>query len=96
MTKSDFIKLVAKDTDLTLRDANLAVGAVFDNLRKILLNGENFTINRFGTFKQVTRAGRNGRSPATGEVIWINPSKSVRLSLSPTFKAEINGKIPKT
>ena len=92
MTKPEFVKLVAKDADITIRDANVAVAAVFDNLRKLLIAGDTFTVNRFCTFKTVERAGRNGRSPATGEQIWIEPSKSAKIALSSVFKAELNGK----
>lgn len=94
MTRANFIKKVAKDSDLTIRDATVAVGAVFDNLRKLLLDGDTFALQRFLTFKQVARAGRAGRNPSTGEEIWIKPSKSIRLVLSPIFKAELNNQLP--
>ena len=92
MTKVEFIKQVAQDADLTKHDATVAVNAVFDNLKKLLVNGDSFAISRFCTFTPITRAGRNGHSPITGEAIWIEPKKSVKVKLSNAFKAELNNK----
>lgn len=92
MTKAEFIKNVARDADLTQHDATAAVNAVFDNLKKTLLNDETFSISRFCTFTPVVRAGRNGRSPVTGETLWIEPKKTIKLKLSNAFKADLNNK----
>ena len=73
MTKAEFIKHVAQEADLTVHDATAAVNAVFNNLKRALLNDDTFSIQRFCTFKPKMRAGRNGRSPLTGEPLWIEP-----------------------
>ena len=92
MTKVEFIKRVAQDADLTRQDATAAVNAVFDNLKKVLLNDESFSINRFCTFTPIMRAGRQGHSPITGEALWIEPKKTIKVKLSNAFKAELNNK----
>ena len=90
MTKTEFIKLVAHDADLTNRDATAAVNAVFDNLKKALINDETLSIQKFCTFSTRIRPGRNGHSPITGEKIWIEPKKTVKMTLSAGFKAQLN------
>lgn len=95
MKKNDFVRAVAKDADLTINDANIAVSAVLDNLKKLLINGDSLVFNRFCTFKVVERCGRKGRSPITGKEIWIKPYKTVKLSVSPIFKAELNSNTDK-
>lgn len=90
MRKSELIKIVAKDADITQKDAAVAVESVFSNIKQVLINNEIFTIERFITLKPVIRAARAGFSPATGEKMQIPERRSVKISLSPKFKAELN------
>ena len=93
MRKPDFIKRVSQNSNMTLKDSQYAVEATFNTLREILLEGEEFAIERLFTFKNVTRAGRTGFSPLTREKIFIKPQRSVRIKLSPIFKKLLNEKL---
>ena len=79
--KAELIEKVAAATDLTKKDATLAVDAVFSSIQEALANGEKVQLIGFGNFEVRTRAERKGRNPQTGEEIEIAASKV------PAFKA---------
>ena len=71
MTKADLTAQVAANTDMTKKDADKAVNAVFEALSRALANGEKVTISGFGTFEVRERAERQGINPRTQEPISI-------------------------
>lgn len=79
--KTELIEKVAQATDLTKKDAQAAVEAVFDSITETLSKEEKVQIIGFGTFEVRERAARKGRNPQTGEEIEIPASKV------PAFKA---------
>ena len=81
MTKTDLIAQVAANTEMSKKDAERAVSAMFEALGKAMAEGEKITISGFGTFEIKDRPARTGRNPATGESIEIAASKT------PVFKA---------
>ncbi|MBR6789752.1 MAG: HU family DNA-binding protein [Oscillospiraceae bacterium] len=81
MTKTDLISAVAVKTGLTKKDAEKAVSAVLETITDSLTSGEKVSLVGFGTFEVRERAAREGKNPATGEVISIAASKA------PAFKA---------
>ena len=81
MTKSELVATVADKSGLDRKAADKAVVAVFDAIKKALIEGDKVQIIGFGTFENRTRSARKGRNPRTGEEIEIGPSKL------PSFKA---------
>lgn len=81
MNKSELIKQVAIQSELTKSQASLAVDAVLESIQNVLQTGEHVQILGFGTFEVRERAAREGRNPHTGEAITIPASKI------PAFKA---------
>lgn len=86
MNKTELVNSVAKQADLTKKEAGLAVDAVFETIQTSLAKGEKTQLVGFGTFEVRERAERKGRNPQTGEEIKIPAGKV------PAFKA---GKILK-
>ena len=84
MTKADLTAQVAANTDMTKKDADKAVNAVFEALSNALANGEKVTISGFGTFEVRERAERQGINPRTQEPITIAASRSERLPVTST------------
>ena len=76
MTKADLTAQVAANTDMTKKDADKAVNAVFEALSRALANGK-VTISGFGTFEVRERAERQGINPRTQEPITIAASRSI-------------------
>ena len=81
MTKSDLINSVAQKADISKKDADKAVSAVFAAISDSLVAGEKVQLVGFGTFEVRDRAAREGKNPATGEKITIAATKV------PAFKA---------
>jgi len=81
MNKSELVASVAEKTDLTKKDAEKAVNALFDSIQEALAKGQKVQLVGFGTFEVRKRAARKGRNPQTGQVIQIKAAKV------PAFKA---------
>ena len=56
MTKTDLIAQVAANTEMSKKDAERAVSAMFEALGKAMAEGEKITISGFGTFEVRERA----------------------------------------
>ena len=81
MNKSELVGNVAdKVDDVSKKDTEKVVNAVFESVSEALDKGEKVQIIGFGTFEVRSRKAREGRNPATGEVIKI-PATNV-----PVFK----------
>ncbi|KAB2489962.1 HU family DNA-binding protein [Bacillus cereus] len=81
MNKTELVQKVALESELTKKEASLAVDAVFQSIQHALQNGDNVQLIGFGTFEVRERAAREGRNPQTGESMTIPASKV------PAFKA---------
>ena len=92
MKKAELVKAVAKDAGITIAEAAEAVNSVFDNIKKALLSGDSYTVERFASFSVVQRAERMGRNPQTNEQIKIAPQKAMKVKTALAFKSELNGK----
>lgn len=80
MNKGDLITKVAEKTDLTKKDCEKVVNETFEAIKETLAAGEKVQLIGFGTFETRKRQAREGRNPATGDVIQI-PEATV-----PAFK----------
>ena len=69
MTKTDLIAQVAANTEMSKKNAEQAVNAMFEALSKAMSEGEKITISGFGTFEVRERAERQGINPRTREPI---------------------------
>ena len=64
MTKTDLIAQVAANTEMSKKNAEQAVNAMFEALGKAMAEGEKITISGFGTFEVRERAERQASTPA--------------------------------
>ena len=92
MNKTELIASVAQKTDLTKKDAEKAVKAVFDTVAEELAKGEKVQVIGFGTFEVRERQAREGRNPQTNEVIKIGASKSPAFKAGKQLKELVNNK----
>lgn len=82
MTKSELMaELAAANPHLTVRDVELIVATVFDEITGALARGERVELRGFGAFTVKRRNARTGRNPRTGETVPVE-EKAV-----PFFKA---------
>ena len=82
MNKTELVKVVAEQAELTQKDAAKAVDALIEIISETLAQEEKIQLIGFGTFEVRERAARKGRNPQTGEEIEIAASKV------PAFKPE--------
>ena len=81
MNKTELVAAVAAKAELSKKDAEAAVNAVFNSVKDALAEGDKVSLIGFGTFSVKTRAARTGLNPRTKETIEIPESKV------PAFKA---------
>lgn len=89
MTKAELVDAVrnTQDLNLTKKDAEALVNAVFDNVKAAITKDKRFSYPGFGTFSVRERKARKGRNPRTGKEITIPASKTVGFKPAPKFKA---------
>ena len=75
MNKTELVKEVAEQAELTQKDAAKAVDALIKTISETLAQGEKIQLIGFGTFEVRDRSARKGRNPQTGEEIEIAASK---------------------
>jgi integration host factor subunit beta len=76
MTKADLVEQVAKETDMTKKDAEQLVEVVFESIIGALNKGDKIELRGFGSFRVRERDARKGRNPKTGAAVDI-PAKRV-------------------
>ena len=88
MNKADLIEAVAKECNLSKRQASEAVEATLSNIKRGVKK-DGVQLIGFGSFTMTKRKGRTGRNPQTGEPIKIAPSKTVRFKPGKEFKDKL-------
>ncbi|HHT62485.1 MAG: HU family DNA-binding protein [Bacillota bacterium] len=81
MNKTDLINSVSEKAEVTKKDAEKVINAVFASISEALAANEKVQLVGFGTFEVKERAARVGRNPQTGETI------NIAAARVPTFKA---------
>ena len=76
-TKADLVEEVARATDLTKKQAEVIVDAVFDGIIASLRSGQKIELRGFGSFKLRQRGARVARNPKKSGVKVMVPPKRV-------------------
>ena len=90
MNKTELIAAIAKETELSRKDAELAVKAFADVVTAELKKGEKVQLVGFGTFEVSERAAREGRNPQTGETMTISASRTPKFKAGKASKDAVN------
>ncbi len=75
MNKTELVKAVSTQAELTQKDAAKVVDALLETISNTLAKEEKIQLIGFGTFEVRERSARKGRNPQTGEEIDIAASK---------------------
>ena len=95
MTKSELVEIIAsKQTQLSVKDVELAVKTVIEHMSQALAEGQRIEIRGFGSFSLHYRAPRTGRNPKTGEPVQLpakyvphfKPGKEMREEVNQSLK----------
>ena len=90
MNKAEFVESVAGKTELSRRDAEMAIEATLKTIEEQLADGGEITLTGFGKFHVASRSARQGRNPQTGAPIEIKASRVPRFSAGSKLKQVVN------
>jgi integration host factor subunit beta len=91
MIRSELVQKLCSDfPDLSQREVENVVGAVFDSITDQLAQGGRVELRGFGAFSTRQRDARTGRNPRTGEAVsvdakrvpYFKPGKEMRERLN--------------
>ena len=86
MNKAELINAVAAKAELSKKDSEKAVNAVFDAITETLVNGDKVQLVGFGAFDVKERAARTGRDPKTGKEIQIAATRVASFKVGKALK----------
>ena len=90
MNRAELIVAMAKQADLTQKDAEKALKAFTEVVTAELKKGEKIQLVGFGTFEVSERAAREGRNPQTGKSMKIAACKAPKFKAGKALKDAIN------
>ena len=95
MNKSELISAVAERSEVSKKDTEAVINALTSTIVEAVAKDEDVQIIGFGTFTIAERAEREGRNPATGEVMKIAASKSPKFKAGKAFKDAVTVPVKK-
>ena len=90
MNKTELVKKVAAENDLTQKAAAAVVDSVFGSIMDSCAAREPVTLIGFGTFTCRHRDARTGRNPATGKAMKFAASNTPIFKAGKAFKEKVN------
>lgn len=90
MNKGEFIKAMADNASLTIKEANVAYDAFVAAVTDALKKGEKVQLVGFGTFELHKKAAREGINPQTKEKVTIAASNAPALKFGKAYKDLFN------
>ena len=90
MNRTELVAAMAEKTQLSKKDADLALKAFIDVVSEEMQKGEKVQLVGFGTFEVSERAAREGRNPQSGEVMKIAASKAPKFKAGKALKDMLN------
>jgi DNA-binding protein HU-beta len=92
MNKQSMIDAVALNGEMSKKDAEIAIMAVFEVITETLSRKEEVQLINFGTFSVKERNSRVGRNPKTQEVIQILACSVPHFKAGKGLKSAVSGK----
>ena len=90
MNKSEFVKHVANQHNITQDEANKVIDIFTSSVMSALAEGNEIQLIGFGNFSVADVAARPGRNPRTGEVLQIAAYKQPRFKVGQKLKDAVN------
>ena len=91
MTRSQLIqRLAAQNPDLTDREVELLVSAIFETIAAGLARGDRVEIRGFGSFAVKEYASRVGRNPRTGEAVQVPARRHPYFKIGKELRRRLN------
>ncbi len=90
MIKSDIIKRLHQETDLTRNEATIVLDTFFNEMTNALSKGGRVEIRGLGSFQVRKYKAYTGRNPKTGEKVKIKPKKLPFFKCGKDLKDRVN------
>ena len=91
MTKAELIEEVSRVVEMTRKDSEVIVEAIFDSVVRALRGGDKIEIRGFGSFRTRQRQPRVGRNPKTGARVDVPAKRIPFFKPSKELKDLVNG-----
>ena len=92
MNRQELVDAIAKETNLSKKDAEAALKSTITTIEKALVKGDKVQLVGFGTFEVSKRPAREGRNPKTGETMKIKACKAPKFKPGKSLKDAVNKK----
>lgn len=91
MTKSELVtKLAQQNPNLYMRDIELIVETIIDEMSEALVRGDRVELRGFGAFSVKERKARIGRNPRTGETVNVPPKRLPAFKTGKLLRERLN------
>lgn len=90
MNKTELVKAVADDGEMTVKDAGNAVSETLAAIQAALVSGGPVILPGFGTFTVVHKPARTGRNPQTGLPLDVEETWAVKFKPGKVLKAVVH------
>ena len=90
MTKADLIEDVSRVVEMTRKESEVIVEAIFDSIVRSLRNADKIEIRGFGSFRTRQRQARIWRNPKTGTRVDVPAKKIPYFKPSKELKDVVN------
>ena len=94
MNKSELVKALADQANISLDEATLVVNTFVDSMKDSLLEGGRVEIRGFGSFKVKEYGSYAGRNPRTGEKVAVEPKRLPFFRAGKELKEYLRGSPP--
>jgi integration host factor subunit alpha len=90
VTKETIIEAVAEETGFLKNQSVELVETLIEIIKKTLESGDDVMVSGFGKFKVREKKARQGRNPATGQDLILEPRRVVTFHCSGKLRKKIN------
>ena len=91
MTKADLVSMVYEQNGTDTRvEASQTVDHILAVMKDHLAKGNRLLVTNFGSFEVLDRRRRRGRNPVTGEIISIQPRRTLVFRCSRKLEKQLN------
>ena len=89
LTKFNIVKSLNDEIGLNKREAKELVDSFFDNIKKLLSQGQEVKLSGFGIFQLKNKPSRPGKNPRTGENVEITARRVVTFKSGQKLKESV-------
>jgi integration host factor subunit beta len=90
MTKTELIEEISSAVEMTRKDSEVIVEAIFNSVVRALRGGDRIEIRGFGSFRTRQRQPRVGRNPKTGARVEVPAKRIASFKPSKELKDLVN------